>query len=661
MNGSSAAGFPKPEHGVLRISPAGKLDERKLSPDSKIFRPGKNADYFDLGTLLWKRIRENAERLSATAKDPYLRIFPKCAAKFAGMKDALPTAEDLVAAFFSLSAAARESSAACPGWRISLSGGLLHASNGYDPNEIDMADVFALVRNSGDDAFFRDVFRELRELPNLDAYRVVVFDFFWPAGLYQIFPIAEKLKKLGKKVVLNFTRANEQADFTQWIAGFQNNGEAFDFLDAVVVYEDYGAALGTAVGAFLEGRPLPDGSENLIFRGSDGTVRFKKPAPPAPEELFRRFEAYFHSDAKERRIGGKKIATVRLYPYRCYWSSCFFCTINTTHLYAYKNDRSEYLDSCLDYVQKHGIGYLYLADEAVNPDDILEFARKIVERGIDLTYRFRTRFDRRYDEAACELLARSGARYVGIGLECASDRVSELINKGNELTLVEKTKVISAFEKAGIPFHNYAILGLPGETQEEMYETFLFLSKNVRSRDNYTCSPNVFGLNKGSAYEKHGEKFGVKVLDKPASKTSLRLRIEMAKTALYAESQRQFALEIHRQQFLEFCAPESVSGTVPREFWDFVDRTGAFYHLKAFHRKSPYRRPIREILEFADSPTEAVLAEPFRLSEYAFAEGSTVRNLATGHRLPLPEGGNFVPEAWDPKVPLATNLAICFP
>lgn len=215
-----------------------------------------------------------------------------------------------------------------------------------------------------------------------------------------------------------------------------------------------------------------------------------------------------------------------------------------------------------------------------------------------------------------------------------------MINKGNEISLALKTEIIGNFEAAGIPFHNYAILGLPGERQDEMYETYLFLSKNVRSRDNYTCSPNVFGLNKGSVFEKHGEKFGVETKTSEDSKTSLRLRVEMVRTTLFSESQKQFALELHRQQFLEFCDKGFVSGGIPRDFWDFVDRTGLFYHLKSFSRKSPFRKPAVEIAALLSKTDDELLETKFRISEHLTAIAGTTKtmNLATGCVMDVPFG-----------------------
>ncbi len=351
-------------------------------------------------------MRESAEISAATSDNPYLARFPWAAKKIADSSEVLPEAEDLVVAYFSLDAACRDFESRIPGWKLSLSMGLLNERNGYDANEVDLSDAYALEETFDSDPFFKAAWGEISKLPELDGYETVVFDFFWPAGLYQIVPLAKKMRELGKRTVLNFTRANEQADFTVWIDAFKNNPEFFDRFDAVVVYEDYGRALGALLRSFAEGGGIPESIENVAHR-KDGGVVFMKPSPISEEELRSNFEAYFHSAAKDRRIAGRKIATVRLFPYKCYWSSCFFCTINSTHLYAYRKHASEYVDSCLDYVEKNGIGYLYLADEAIHPDDILEFANKVLERKLDLVYRFRARFDTKFDRGACELLAAS--------------------------------------------------------------------------------------------------------------------------------------------------------------------------------------------------------------------------------------------------------------
>ncbi len=175
-----------------------------------------------------------------------------------------------------------------------------------------------------------------------------------------------------------------------------------------------------------------------------------------------------------------------------------------------------------------------------------------------------------------------------------------------------------------------------------MYETFLFLSKNIRERDNYTCSPNVFGLNRGSVYEKHGERFGIQISrDKPDA-ASLKLRLEMIRSKVFSQAQQKFANEIHRLQFLEFVNPNAIPENFPKDFWDFIDRTGIFYHLKSFFRESAFRKTVRDREALLRTPWKESLKRRYRLGKYVNVKGvDSLINLATGYSLSFKAGTGF--------------------
>lgn len=151
-----------------------------------------------------------------------------------------------------------------PNWKISPSMGLLHQINRFDANDIDLPDLFKIDRGFFEDPLFRLVFSEIKNACELQEYHSIVIDFFWPAGLYQVIPLAKRFKELGKRVVLDFSKSNEQADFTQWITAFEENPEIFEFVDAITVYEDYGHALGMILEAFSHGKEIPQDLENVI-------------------------------------------------------------------------------------------------------------------------------------------------------------------------------------------------------------------------------------------------------------------------------------------------------------------------------------------------------------------------------------------------------------
>lgn len=83
MKKSSEAGSASGGSGVLRISPLGKLDERKLVPGAAAFKRGAKSDFFDIGTMVWGKVLEHGNMASRSSDDPYLRAFPQAAAKFA--------------------------------------------------------------------------------------------------------------------------------------------------------------------------------------------------------------------------------------------------------------------------------------------------------------------------------------------------------------------------------------------------------------------------------------------------------------------------------------------------------------------------------------------------------------------------------------------------
>lgn len=156
----------------------------------------------------------------------------------------------------------------------------------------------------------------------------------------------------------------------------------------------------------------------------------------------------------------------------------------------------------------------------------------------------------------------------------------------------------------------------------------------------------------------------MEIKEVPTSRTSLELRLEVIRSTLFGESQRVFSHELHREQFLEYCEKDWVGGRIPRDFWDFIDRTGMFYHLKSFSRYSPFRKPLNEVLENEKLSTEAILAGKYSPVWYLEitkdGPGSRIRNLATGKSVHV---SRFTPHEliasftdWDGNATLRENL-----
>src|SRR5690606_23373974 len=78
------------------------------------------------------------------------------------------------------------------------------------------------------------------------------------------------------------------------------------------------------------------------------------------------------------------------------------------------------------------------------------------------------RFDALFTTELCELMADAGCVAVTGGLEVASPRVLELINKG--ITIPQVKQVTKNFSQAGIYVHAYLMYGFPTQTKKETIE-----------------------------------------------------------------------------------------------------------------------------------------------------------------------------------------------
>jgi hypothetical protein len=216
-------------------------------------------------------------------------------------------------------------------------------------------------------------------------------------------------------------------------------------------------------------------------------------------------------------------------------------------------------------------------------------AQSIIDEGLSIVYRARARFSDAYTMEYCELLYRSGCRYLGMGLEAASPRVNALVNKhrGSE---IDYRSVLDNMDAVGIRAHVYSILGFPTETRPEISETFEFLVSSIEKYKYLTVSPNLFYLMRGSGMAQHPELFGLNVHNVSDS---------VALVLSFSEPQHDanllFALDavrrVHQKQFL----PNVEDPEFAEEFWHFIDQTGIFYLQKVFFSHNPYKHIGRRV------------------------------------------------------------------
>ena len=154
----------------------------------------------------------------------------------------------------------------------------------------------------------------------------------------------------------------------------------------------------------------------------------------------------------------------------CYWKQCTFCDVNLDYIGNYQNTTAAKLVDRIDQVMNEtGNSWFHFVDEAAPPKMLKAMAEELMLRGISITWWTNIRFEKTFNDEMCEILAKSGCIAVTGGLEVASDRLLEKMNKGVDIAQV--ARVTNSFSKFGIMVHAYLMYGFPTETEQETIDS----------------------------------------------------------------------------------------------------------------------------------------------------------------------------------------------
>lgn len=169
----------------------------------------------------------------------------------------------------------------------------------------------------------------------------------------------------------------------------------------------------------------------------------------------------------------------------CYWGKCTFCDISLDYIKTYESASAKLLvDRIEALIQQTGQNGFHFVDEAAPPALMRELALEIIRRGLTVVWWTNIRFEKSFTYDLCQLFAASGCIAVSGGLEVASDRLLDLIQKG--VTVAQVAKVADNFTEAGIMVHAYLMYGFPTQTAQETIDALevvrqLFMNNIVQS------------------------------------------------------------------------------------------------------------------------------------------------------------------------------------
>jgi hypothetical protein len=154
----------------------------------------------------------------------------------------------------------------------------------------------------------------------------------------------------------------------------------------------------------------------------------------------------------------------------CYWGKCTFCDVSLDYIKTYEPIAASLIvDRMQELVAKTGENGFHFVDEAAPPSLMKAVAIEIIKRKLVVSWWANVRFEKSFTRDLCQLLKASGCIAVSGGLEVASDRLLDLINKG--ITVAQVAKVSKHFTEAGIMVHAYLMYGFPTQSVQETVDS----------------------------------------------------------------------------------------------------------------------------------------------------------------------------------------------
>ena len=193
----------------------------------------------------------------------------------------------------------------------------------------------------------------------------------------------------------------------------------------------------------------------------------------------------------------------------CYWSKCTFCDISLDYIRLYEPVAASLLcDRIEQLVAQTGQTGFHFVDEAAPPALMRSLALEIIRRKITISWWANIRFEKNFTRDLCLLLKASGCVAVSGGLEVATDRLLELIQKG--VTVAQVARVNKHFTEAGIMVHAYLMYGFPTQTAQETIDSLEMVRQMFQAGILQSAFWHQFAMTAHSPVGMAPEKFGVK-------------------------------------------------------------------------------------------------------------------------------------------------------
>ncbi len=182
---------------------------------------------------------------------------------------------------------------------------------------------------------------------------------------------------------------------------------------------------------------------------------------------------------------------------------CAFCANNAWGKTIRMRSPGNVIDELKLLIDKYGYRSFMFFDDTmtINRRRMVTLCEMV--RELKIRYRCFVRSDT-VDKSLLDLMKRSGCEEVGIGMESGSQRILDLINKGQGVE--DNMKAVKWCREVGIRVKGFFVVGFPGEDTESINETTNF----IEEADLHDFDITIYIPYPGSKIYKEKKKYDIK-------------------------------------------------------------------------------------------------------------------------------------------------------
>lgn len=200
---------------------------------------------------------------------------------------------------------------------------------------------------------------------------------------------------------------------------------------------------------------------------------------PLPNRTKVNLQLYFDAWKQKHGTSAISINTMRGCPYTCKWCS------RAVYGQSYRRRSAKHVADEIEWIQtNYQVDSIWFVDDVftVSHKWLQEFTDELTNRNLSMPYECITRADRLSEEVIL-LLKKSGCFRVWIGAESGSQKVIDLMDR--RVDVMQVRNMIQLAQQHGVQAGTFIMVGYPGETEEDIYETV----KHLKDSD-----PDIFTI-----------------------------------------------------------------------------------------------------------------------------------------------------------------------